>query len=71
MTWAMLTRVVAMNNGTGLLESGASAQLRVGQSEITGNGTGVGGTVLSFGTNQLNGNGTDGSLTAIPAPALK
>lgn len=70
-TWAMLARVVAMNNGTGLLETGATAQLRVGQSEISGNGTGVSGTVLSYGTNQLNGNGADGSLTAIPAPALK
>ncbi len=70
-TWAMLTRLVAINNGTGIIESGATAQVRVGESEITGNGTGVSGTVLSYGTNQLNGNGADGTLTAIPAPALK
>ena len=68
-TWAMLTRVVAMNNGTGIQEIGATAQLRVGQSEITGNGTGVSGTVMSYVTNQLNGNGADGTLTAItPGP---
>lgn len=69
-TFAMLTRVIAMSNGTGVREIGATAQVRVGESEITGNGTGVSGTVLSYGTNQLNGNGTDGTMTAIPAPAL-
>lgn len=71
-TFSMLTRVLAMNNGTGIQEVGATATVRVGESEITGNGTGVSGTVLSYGTNQLNGNGTDGTLTLItPAPALK
>jgi hypothetical protein len=70
-TFAMLTRVVAMSNGTGIRETGATAQVRVGESEITGNGTGVAGTVLSNSTNQLNGNGTDGTMTAIPAPAVQ
>ena len=32
--------------------------------------TGVSGTVLSYGTNQLDGNGVNGTLTALPAPAL-
>jgi hypothetical protein len=70
----MLTRVAASNNGTGLATAGAGAFMRVGSSEITGNGTGVSvsGIVLSYGTNQLNQNGTDGTLTLItPAPALK
>jgi hypothetical protein len=71
-TSAMLTRILAMTNGTVILETGATALVRVGESEITGNGTGVSGTVLSFGTNQLSGNGTDGTLTLItPAPALR
>jgi hypothetical protein len=68
-TAAMLTRVTLMNNGTGIQSTGSPA-IRVGQSDITGNGTGVTGTVSSYGTNQLNGNGTDGALTPIPAPAL-
>ena len=68
--FAMLTRILAIDNGTGIQQIGATAQLRVGSSEITGNGTGVTGTVLSYGNNQLNANGADGTLTAIPAPAL-
>jgi hypothetical protein len=68
-TQAMLTRVAAVNNGTGIQATG-SPTLRVGASEITGNGTGVSGTVGSYGTNQLNNNGSDGTLTIIPAPIL-
>ncbi|MEH2561443.1 right-handed parallel beta-helix repeat-containing protein [Bradyrhizobium sp. AZCC 2289] len=69
-TWAMLTRVVVMNSPIGIQAVGGTNQVRVGQSEITGNSTGVSGTVLSFVTNQLNGNGTDGTLTPIGPPAL-
>ena len=36
-TFAMLTRVVAIHNGTGIQVTGATAQVRVGQSQITGN----------------------------------
>ena len=70
-TFAMLTRVAAVMNGTGIQVTGATSQIKVGESEITGNGTGVSGGPLSFGTNQLNGNGSDGTFTAIPPPALK
>ena len=68
-TQVMVTRTSISNNATGLQTSGAGATLRVGQSDITGNVTGVSGTVLSYVTNQLNGNVSDGTLTAIsPGP---
>ncbi len=68
-TGVMVTRTAASNNGIGLQTVGAGANMRVGQSEITGNGTGVSGTVFSYVTNELNGNGSDGTLTAIsPGP---
>jgi len=69
----MLTRVALRTTGTGLATAGAGAFMRVGSSEITGNGTGVSasGVVFSTETNQLNQNGTDGTLTPIPPPALK
>ncbi|WP_426419435.1 hypothetical protein [Bradyrhizobium genosp. A] len=67
----MLRRVAVTGNGTGLQNASASSFMRVGDSLITANGTGVNGTVSSYGTNQLDQNGADGTLTAIPAPALK
>jgi hypothetical protein len=70
-TNAMLTRVVAMNNGTGIQTTGSAPSIRVGSSEITGNAFGISGTVSSYGTNQLDGNGTNGAMTLLPAPALK
>jgi hypothetical protein len=69
-TGIMVTRSSVSNNNIGLQTIGAGAVLRVGESEITGNGTGVSGVVSSFGTNQLAGNGSDGVLTLLPAPAL-
>jgi hypothetical protein len=45
--------------------------MRVGDSLITANGTGVNGAVNSYGTNQLDQNGANGTLTLLPAPALK
>lgn len=69
-TAAMLMRVSTANNGTGIQATG-SPSIRVGSSEITGNVTGVNGTVFSYGTNQLDGNGTNNVLTLLPAPALK
>ena len=69
-TNAMLTRVIAQNNGNGIQATG-SPSIRVGSSEITGNTFGVQGTVFSYGTNQLDGNGTNNVLTPLPAPALK
>ncbi len=54
------------NNGTfGVRSTGATSTIRIGNSTITGNGTGlsfgVGGTLLSFGNNLLNGNSSDGA----------
>jgi hypothetical protein len=66
----MVSRTTVANNGIGLTSSGAGAIVRIGQSEITGNGTGVTGPVLSYGTNQLNGNGSDGTLTLVPGGPL-
>jgi hypothetical protein len=66
----MVMRSSFSNNAIGLQVVGASANIRVGDSLITGNGTGVSGTVLSYGTNQLDGNAANGTLTALPAPAL-
>jgi hypothetical protein len=70
-TGVMITRTAVSNNITGVSASGAGAVVRVGNSEITGNATGVSGTVNSYGTNQLDGNGVNGTLTLLPAPALK
>jgi hypothetical protein len=62
----MAMRSSFSNGGVGLQQSGAGANIRVGESQITGNNTGVTGTVLSYVTNQLNANGVDGTLTPIP-----
>ncbi|MGH8595768.1 MAG: right-handed parallel beta-helix repeat-containing protein [Gammaproteobacteria bacterium] len=57
-TAVMLRNTVAMYNGTGLFAQ--NAILRVGHSVITGNGFGVGtalgGTLTSYGDNDINGN---------------
>jgi len=64
----MLRNSVASNNGTGLF-AGQNAILRVAHSVVTGNGTGVnasgGGTIQSYGDNDINGNTNDnfGALT--------
>jgi len=65
-TQVMVSRTIVANGGIGLQQGGAGASLRVGSSQISGNVTGVSGTVLSYVTNQLNGNSTDGTLTPIP-----
>jgi hypothetical protein len=54
----------------GLKADGPTATVRVGNSVIFGNVTGVqslnGGTLQSYGNNQINGNTTDGSIGTIP-----
>jgi hypothetical protein len=70
-TFATLTSVAAIGNGTGIQVTGATSQIKVGSSTISGNVTGVSGGPLSFGNNELVGNASDGSLTPIPPPALK
>jgi len=59
-----LDRVQVENNaGSAVRAEGQSAVVRLNQSSITGNGTGVdlaGGAVVSFGNNAIGGNKTDG-----------
>lgn len=64
-TGVMISRTSSVNNGTGLLAVGSGAVMRVGESRITGNGVGVSGSVQSYGTNQLNGNASDGTPLAV------
>ena len=62
----MVDGVTVANNGAagGLRVDGANATIRVGRSSISGNSTGTaivnGGVISSYGTNQLNGNTSDG-----------
>jgi hypothetical protein len=63
--------VVAINN-IGILASGATSRVRVSDTTITGNGTGLafggGALVNTYGNNRLDGNGADGAFTAPPIP---
>ena len=64
--------LIANNGGTGLAVSGSAAAAVIGNSMVTGNGTGVsnsGGLLDSYKNNEIFGNGTDGTpITAVPAP---
>ena len=56
---------ISHNTVTGVRTSGGSPTVRIGSSVITANGTGISlaaGTIESYCTNQLNGNGTDGGF---------
>ena len=57
----------------GVIADGALTFIRVGGSNISFNGTGadgsLGGTVLSYKDNRINGNASDG--TAVPAVGLE
>lgn len=63
----LVNSTVASNGGFGILGNGAGASVRIGNTAIFGNTTGVsaagGSALLSYGDNRLNGNGTDGSFT--------
>jgi len=63
---------IANNSGIGILASGAAARLRVGNTTITGNGTGLsfggGAIVNTYLDNRLDGNTTDGAFTAPSIP---
>ncbi|MGH6834199.1 MAG: right-handed parallel beta-helix repeat-containing protein [Methylocella sp.] len=66
----MVRNSVASYNGTGL-EADVNAMLRVAHSVITGNATGAntnGGTIFSYGDNDIDGNTNDntGALTPLP-----
>jgi hypothetical protein len=69
----MIDRATISNNlGTGVLSSGASSGVRLNNSMVTGNGTGVataaGGILKSYKNNAINGNGVEG--TPIPQENL-
>jgi hypothetical protein len=71
-TAAFLDHIISEFNATGILASGSGATIVLGNSVVQGNGSGVvqaaGGSVSSFKTNEINGNGADG--TPLPAIAL-
>jgi hypothetical protein len=58
---------ISQNSGTGILAAGAAARVRVAETTIYANGTGVsalsGSSINSFGNNRLAGNATDGAFT--------
>lgn len=61
---------VSNNSGFGILGSGAGVQMRVGNTSVTGNATGVAATatsiISSYNTNRLNGNTTgDGAFSGL------
>jgi hypothetical protein len=67
---AMLVNSTVFNNsGVGVVGSGVNAIARVGNTTITRNGIGVqansSSQILSYGTNRLNGNDTDGAFNSI------
>lgn len=62
----MVIRSTASNNATGIQNPGGNALIRVGQTAIQGNATGVSGSVASYTTNQLDGNASNGTMTATP-----
>ena len=68
-TGVMVKSSTVSNNGTGFQQSGAGANVRVGNSLVTGNGNATSGTILSYVNNQVNGNANDGTFTPI-SPAF-
>lgn len=59
---------ISNNSGTGLITAGSTnARMRVGNTVVTGNSTGVSpgvGIINSYGNNRNDGNGADGGFTA-------
>ena len=56
---------ISLNAVNGVRTNAGAPTVRVGTTAITGNGTGISlaaGSILSYCTNQLNGNGTDGAF---------
>ena len=72
-TLMTLDRVTAANNGNAVTSVGTGANIRVGNSVITGNGTGVhtasGGVMRSYKNNQIFDNTVNG--TPVTALALE
>lgn len=67
-----LHNVAALGNGTNGIRGGSSAIITVGRSVVSGNLVGLfvdsGAQILSFGDNQVSGNGTDGSPSGTVLP---
>ena len=63
----MVTNTKSANNAIGIRSLGPNVTVRVGDSAITGNGTGLafasGGALLSYGTNKVQANGTNGAFS--------
>jgi len=69
-TTVMIDRSTSANNGgQGITAIGARATVRMGNSTVTGNATGLtagsSGVIASYGTNKIDGNGTDGAPTPL------
>ncbi|MDB5617790.1 hypothetical protein, partial [Tardiphaga sp.] len=63
----MVDHSTIANNATGIATQNAGAFVRVGSSTITGSGTATSGAgILSYGNNQINGNGADTIPSAVP-----
>ncbi len=66
----MLDASTAFNNNNGIHASGTTASVRFTRSTVTGNTLGVlqdgSGQALSYGTNSVDGNGTDGTFGTTP-----
>jgi len=64
---------VSHNTIFGIRTSGGSPTVRVGNTTVTGNGTGIAvgtGSILSYGTNRVNGNSTDGGFSGSIIPEI-
>jgi len=66
----MVDRSAVVNSGVyGIFANGAGVTIRIGDSTVTGNTTGLStqssGTIASYGTNKVNGNGTNGDPTSV------
>ena len=61
--------IVSSNTGVGVSTAGTVGSVVISRSTITGNGSGVSGSVTSFGDNRIfNNNGNDGSPVGSPIP---
>jgi hypothetical protein len=70
-TTVMIDRSAMVNNGfEGIIADGGAVS-RIGDSKVTGNVTGLGtagaGQIISYQTNKIDGNGTDGTPTGTTA----
>ena len=64
-TTVMIDRSAVVNNSTGIVAALGGGVIRIGDSTVTGNVTGLdffdSGQIISYETNKIEGNGTDGA----------